>query len=197
MSGAASDAAVAPAPAAELDPFDAEILRNYLISTVKEMVTTTVRTAYSTCFSEGEDFTCGLFDRDGNMIAQAAGITVHAGGLTLPVRHILDKFAHFEPGYVIVHNDPYTGATHQADGTILRPMFYGDTLFGFAVNRGHWTDIGGMAPGGWAGTARHIVQEALRLPATKLYRAGVLNPEIRDLIEHNIRSVYLDPTNRR
>jgi len=56
-----------------LDPFSAEIMRNYLISTVKEMVNTTVRTAYSTCFSEGEDFTCGLFDRDGNMIAQAAG----------------------------------------------------------------------------------------------------------------------------
>jgi N-methylhydantoinase B len=188
MTGAASEAPAAPAPPVELDPFDAEILRNYLISTVKEMVTTTVRTAYSTCFSEGEDFTCGLFDRNGNMIAQAAGITVHAGGLTLPVRHILDKFAHFEPGDVVVHNDPYTGATHQADGTIFRPMFYGDALIGFAVNRGHWTDIGGMAPGGWAGTARHIVQEALRLPATKLYRAGVLNSEIRDLIEHNIRS---------
>jgi N-methylhydantoinase B len=66
-------------------------------------------------------------------------------------------------------------------------MFYQGTLIGFAINRGHWTDIGGMAPGGWAGTARHIVQEALRLPATKLYRAGTLNPEVRDLIEHNIR----------
>jgi N-methylhydantoinase B len=170
-----------------IDPFTAEILRNYLVSTVKEMVTTTVRTAYSTCFSEGEDFTCGLFDRDGRMIAQAAGITVHSGGLTLPVRHFLEKFDHFEAGDVIIHNDPYTGATHQADGAIFRPMFYQGTLIGFAINRGHWTDIGGMAPGGWAGTARHIVQEALRLPATKLYRAGALNPEVRDLIEHNIR----------
>jgi N-methylhydantoinase B/oxoprolinase/acetone carboxylase alpha subunit len=170
-----------------LDPFSAEIMRNYLISTVKEMVNTTVRTAYSTCFSEGEDFTCGLFDRDGNMIAQAAGINVHAGGLTLPVRHFLEKFDEIEPGDVIIHNDPYTGATHQADGAIFRPMFYENTLIGFSINRGHWTDIGGMAPGGWAGTARHIVQEALRIPATKLYRAGVLNTEVRDMIEHNIR----------
>jgi N-methylhydantoinase B/oxoprolinase/acetone carboxylase alpha subunit len=172
---------------ANLDPFSAEIMRNYLISTVREMVTTTVRTAYSTCFSEGEDFTCGLFDRNGNMIAQAAGITVHAGGLTLPVRHFLEKFGDFEPGDVIIHNDPYTGATHQADGAIFRPMFYEDTLIGFSINRGHWTDIGGMAPGGWAGTARHVIQEALRLPATRLYRKGVLNTEIRDLIEHNVR----------
>jgi N-methylhydantoinase B/oxoprolinase/acetone carboxylase alpha subunit len=177
----------APIEPAKLDPFSAEIMRNYLLSTVKEMVTTTVRTAYSTCFSEGEDFTCGLFDREGNMIAQAAGIAAHAGGLTLPVRHFLEKFGEFEPGDVIIHNDPYTGATHQGDGAIFRPMFYERDLVGFSINRGHWTDIGGMAPGGWSGTARHIVQEALRLPATKLYRAGVLNPEIRDIIEHNVR----------
>ena len=50
-----------------------------------------------------------------------------------------------------------------------------DTLVGFSINRGHWTDIGGMAPGGWSGTASHVVQEALRLPAIKLYQAGVLN----------------------
>jgi len=172
---------------ANVDPFTAEIMRNYLLSTVKEMVTTTVRTAYSTCFSEGEDFTCGLFDRHGNMIAQAAGINVHAGGLSLLVRHFLDKFDRFEPGDVIIHNDPYTGATHQADGAIFRPMFHGSDLLGFSVNRGHWTDIGGMAPGGWAGTARHVVQEALRIPAAKLYRGGVLNVEIREMIEHNIR----------
>jgi N-methylhydantoinase B len=162
-------------------------MRNYLLSTVKEMVTTTVRTAYSTCFSEGEDFTCGLFDRDGNMIAQAAGIAAHAGGLTLPVRHFLDKFGTFEPGDVIIHNDPYTGATHQGDGSIFRPMYYEKTLIGFSINRGHWTDIGGMAAGGWSGTARHVIQEALRLPATKLYKAGTLNAEVRDLIEHNVR----------
>jgi len=173
-----------------LDPFSAEIMRNYLISTVKEMVTTTVRTAYSTCFSEGEDFTCGLFDRNGNMIAQAAGISVHAGGLSLLVRHFLDKFGEFKPGDVIIHNDPYTGATHQGDGAIFRPMFYEDTLVGFSINRGHWTDIGGMAPGGWSGTASHVVQEALRLPAIKLYQAGVLNQDIRDLIEHNVRFAH-------
>ena len=172
---------------ANLDPFNAEIMRNYLISTVREMVTTTVRTAYSTCFSEGEDFTCGLFDRSGNLVAQAAGITVHSGGLNLLVRHFLDKFGEFEPGDVILHNDPYTGATHQADGAIFRPMFYEKTLVGFSINRGHWTDIGGMSPGGWSGTASHVIQEALRLPAVKLYRAGVLNEEIRSIIEHNVR----------
>ncbi len=170
-----------------LDPFTLEILRNYFASTVREMATTTVRTAYSTCFSEGEDFTCALFDAQGNMIAQAAGIPVHFVGLTLAIRHFLQVWDGFEPGDVIVHNDPYTGGSHQGDGTICRPIFYRETLVGFAVNRGHWTDVGGMAAGGWSGTARHIVQEALTVPAVKLYEGGKLNRAIRSLILRNVR----------
>lgn len=170
-----------------VDPFTLEVLRNYFTSTVREMATTTVRTAYSTCFSEGEDFTCALFDAQGNMIAQAAGIPVHFGGLTLAIRHFLRVWDGFEPGDVIVHNDPYTGGSHQGDGTICRPIFYRETLVGFAVNRGHWTDIGGMAAGGWSGTARHIVQEALTVPAVKLYEGGRLNTAIRSLILKNVR----------
>jgi N-methylhydantoinase B len=170
-----------------VDPFTSEILRNYLISTVREMVTTTVRTAYSTCFSEGEDFTCALFDARGNMIAQAAGLPVHAGGLPIVVRHFLEVFDRFEPGDVIIHNDPYTGGSHQADVVICRPMFQEQSLIGFAINRGHWTDVGGMAPGGWSGTARHVVQEALIIPAVKLYEAGQLKREIRDVLFKNVR----------
>ena len=88
---------------------------------------------------------------------------------------------------MVIHNDPYTGGTHQADVVICRPMFYGETLIGFAINRGHWTDVGGMAPGGWSGTARHVVQEAFRMPATKLYEGGKIKTEIRRIIEHNVR----------
>jgi N-methylhydantoinase B len=170
-----------------VDPFTAEILRNYLVSTVKEMVTTTVRTAYSTCFSEGEDFTCALFDARGDMIAQAAGLPVHAGGLPIVARYVLTVLDRFEPGDVIIHNDPYTGGSHQADVVVCRPMFWRDRLIGFAINRGHWTDVGGMAPGGWAGTARHVVQEGLIIPAVKLYEAGRLKREIRDVLVKNVR----------
>ena len=136
---------------------------------------------------EGEDFTCALFDAGGNMIAQAAGLPVHAGGLPIVVRHFLHVFERFEPGDAIIHNDPYTGGSHQADVVICRPMFDGDMLIGFAVNRGHWTDIGGMAPGGWSGTARHVVQEALIIPAVKLYEAGKLKREIREVLVRNVR----------
>ena len=63
-----------------LDPFTAEIIRSYLVSTVREMVLTTTRTAFSTCFCHGEDFTCAMFDRDGVMIAQDQGVTIRIIG---------------------------------------------------------------------------------------------------------------------
>jgi N-methylhydantoinase B/oxoprolinase/acetone carboxylase alpha subunit len=169
-----------------VDPFTAEIIRSHLIATVREMVATTVRTAYSTCFSEGEDFTCALFDAAGNMIAQAAGNLCHTG-LTVAVRHILSVQDDFQPGDVVIHNDPYTGCSHQADVTVCRPIFYRDVLVGFAVNRGHWTDVGGMAPGGWSGTARHVNQEGLIIPAVKLYRRGQLDRGLQEILLKNVR----------
>ena len=131
-----------------LDPFTAEIMRSYLISTVREMVVTTTRTAFSTCFCHGEDFTCALFDGDGAMIAQDQGVTVHAGAMWEAVRYVIDTQPTISDGDVYLHNDPYNWGTHQADCMVCRPIFYRGERVGFAANRGHWTDIGGMAPGG-------------------------------------------------
>ncbi|MQF70149.1 hydantoinase B/oxoprolinase family protein [SAR202 cluster bacterium AD-804-J14_MRT_500m] len=172
---------------ASLDSFTAEIMRSYLVSTVEEMVETTVRSAYSTCLSEGRDFTCALFDADSRMIAQAYGIPVHSGALFDPMKTLTSTYDKFEPGDVIVFNDPYNGGSHQADVVVASPMFLQKRLIGFAVNRGHWVDVGGMAPGGWSGTARHVIQEALIIPPAKLYKAGNLDREIRDFILKNVR----------
>ena len=171
----------------KLDPFTTEIMRSYLISTVQEMVETTVRAAFSTCFSEGLDFTCALFDNQARMIAQAYGIPAHSGALFDPVMVMLDTYKSFEEGDVIVFNDPYNGGSHQADVVVARPMFMDGKMLGFAVNRGHWVDVGGMSPGGWSGTVRHVIQEALIIPPVRLYKAGVLNREIRDFILKNVR----------
>jgi N-methylhydantoinase B/oxoprolinase/acetone carboxylase alpha subunit len=171
----------------ELDAFTAEILRSYLVSTVREMVGTTTRTAYSTCFAEGEDFTCGLFDVDGRMIAQDQGVPVHAGALADAVRHVVECCGPAVEGDVYVHNDPYNWGTHQADGLICRPMFADGALLGFAANRGHWTDVGGMAPGGWSGAAEDVTQEGLIIPAMRLVSAGGVNDDVRRLILRNVR----------
>src|SRR4051794_30912241 len=138
------------------------------------MVATTTRTAYSTCFAHGEDFTCALLDADARMIAQDQGVPVHAGSLGHAVRHILDVVGEVAEGDVFVLNDPYNGGTHQADGLVCRPIFAEGQLLGFAANRGHWSDVGGMAPGGWSGAATDVVQEGLTIPAVRLMRAGVV-----------------------
>ncbi|HEY1689107.1 MAG TPA: hydantoinase B/oxoprolinase family protein [Solirubrobacteraceae bacterium] len=170
-----------------------EIIRRYLISTVEEMVETTRRTAYSTVISEALDFTCALFDGAGRLVAQGAGLPVHVGSLLGAMEVTLDAYGEdFAPGDVVVHNDPYRGGGHQADVVITRPIFHGSERVGFAVNRGHWVDTGGMTPGGWSGTAEHVVQEALLIPPVKLYRQGELVREIRDFIFANVRTPRQD-----
>jgi N-methylhydantoinase B len=171
-----------------VDPFTAEILRSYLVSTVREMVLTTTRTAYSTCFCHGEDFTCGLFDAGGRMIAQDQGVGVHAGGLEGAIASVIRAAdGSFAPGDIYLHNDPYDGGTHQADVCCVRPLFARGRHVGFATNRGHWSDVGGMAPGGWSGVAQDVVQEGLLLPSVCLYRGGELQADILRLITRNLR----------
>jgi N-methylhydantoinase B len=170
------------------DLFAAEILRSYLVSTVREMVLTTTRTAFSTCFCHGEDFTCGLFDAGGRMIAQDQGVGVHAGGLGGAIASVQRVAGQtIAAGDVFLHNDPYDGATHQADVCVVRPIFVDGKHKGFAANRGHWTDVGSMSPGGWSGAAEDVVQEGLLLPAVRLYRAGELQRDIAQLVLRNVR----------
>ena len=170
----------------DLDPFTKQIIRNYLFSTTEEMIQTTVLTAYSPTFSEGFDFSCALFDRDGRMVIQSRGIGVHLGSLVEAMRAIVKKFPQPLPGDVFITNNPYL-ATHQSDVVVCRPMFETGIHLGFAVNIGHWTDIGGMSAGGCAGTSTHVVQDGLIIPLSRLYRAGVLVEETRDFILANVR----------
>jgi N-methylhydantoinase B len=172
--------------APDLDPFTMQIIRNYLFSTTEEMIQATVRTAYSPTFSEGFDFSCVLFDRSGKMVIQSRGIGVHLGSLVGTMRAVVAKFATPEPGDIYITNNPYL-ATHQSDVVVCRPMFHGGTHLGYAVNIGHWTDIGGMSPGGCAGTSTHVVQDGLIIPLTYFHRKGVLVEETRDFILANVR----------
>jgi N-methylhydantoinase B len=170
----------------ELDPFTMQIIRNYLYSTTEEMIQTTVRTAYSPTFAEGYDFSCALFDRTGRMVIQSRGIGVHLGSLVDTMKAVVRKYPMPEAGDVFITNHPYL-ATHQSDVVVCRPMFCDDAHVGFAVNIGHWTDIGGMSAGGCAGTSTHVVQDGLIIPLCKLYDRGVLIEQTVDFILTNVR----------
>jgi N-methylhydantoinase B/oxoprolinase/acetone carboxylase alpha subunit len=121
------------------------------------------------------------------MIAQDQGVPVHAGSLADAVQNVIERAGEVREGDVFLHNDPYNGGTHQADGLVCRPIVVDGELLGFAANRGHWTDIGGMAPGGWAGAAEDVVQEGLLLPVVRLVREGVVDDALRRLILRNVR----------
>jgi N-methylhydantoinase B len=174
------------------DAFTLEIIRSYLISTVREMAEATKRTAYSTVISEALDFTCGLFDGQGRMIAQSEGIPLHAGSLPGGMNALLAAFDDFAEGDVYLLSDPYVAGLHQADVMVARPVFLDGARFAFAVNRAHWLDVGGMAAGGWSGTATHVVQEGLRIPPIRIVEAGRVDERVRDLILANVRLPVAD-----
>lgn len=167
--------------------FTNEILRSYFASTVREMFKSTTHTAYSIVFSEGLDFSCALFDGRRRTISLESGNPVHMASLPSALDCLCETYPQIDPGDILVMNDPYRGGTHHADVVVVRPIFWEDHLVAYGINRGHWTDIGGMTAGGFSGAARDVIQEGLIIPPIKLYRRGELVPELKDFILSNVR----------
>ncbi len=159
--------------APEQDPVTLTVVNNALGNICDEMESAMVRTAYSPIFSESRDFSCCLFDRQLRMVGQAEmnPAIICAGLHTVPlcVKEMDDPI---EPGDVIVHNDPYRGQCHMPEHLLMKPVFVGDTLVGYAANIAHIAEIGGMAVGSFASTATEVFQEGLRLPPVKLISRG-------------------------
>src|SRR5690606_32591044 len=168
-----------------LEQAQLEIFKNLFASIAEEMGVVMQRSAYSPNIKERLDFSCALFDPNGNMVAQAAHIPVHLGSMPLSVRAALDAFG-LEPGDVVILNDPFNGGTHLPDVTVVSPIFLDGRMIGLAANRAHHADIGGAFPGSM-GLARDIAAEGLRIPPTRIYRAGELQEEILELILANVR----------
>ncbi len=171
---------------AAVDPVTLEVVGNYLVSAVREMGTTLMRTAYSTLIREEMDCSTALFDPAGQLIAQADHVPSHQGTLSLAAKTLLQTVP-LEPGDVVILNHPYRGGTHHPDIMIFKPVFHGDRLVALAGSLGHHLDVGGRAAGSISTDARDIFEEGLMIPPLKLYRRGVLFEEIFDLIASNIR----------
>src|SRR5438128_8846510 len=88
----------------------------------------------------------------------------------------------------IILNDPYRGGTHLPDITMVSPIFYKERLVGFAANRAHHSDVGGVAPGSMSALSRDINQEGIRIPPVKLWAEGKPNRQILDLVLSNVRT---------
>jgi N-methylhydantoinase B len=150
-------------------------------------------TAPSVNIRERLDFSCALFDPDAALVAQAAHIPVHLGSAGLSARVVRETFADLAPGDAVLLNDPYAGGTHLPDLTLVTPVFperargRGDSRPWFVVNRAHHSDVGGSEPGSMA-PARDVLGEGLRIPPTRLVRAGQLDEGVLALLLANTRS---------
>ncbi len=172
---------------AATDPATFEVVKNALYCAAEEMKVVLAKTAYSPLLKVAGDYSCGLFDVAGEMVAQGPDLPIHLGSMPLAVKAVIRAFPSFEPGDVFIHNDPYFGGSHLPDVNVVMPAFHEATLLGFACVRAHWPDIGSNTPGSY-GTATEIYGEGLRLPPVRLARAGVTNADVEAIIFLNVRT---------
>jgi N-methylhydantoinase B/oxoprolinase/acetone carboxylase alpha subunit len=169
-----------------MDPIELEIFKNLFISIAEEMGAVLGRTALSPNIKERKDYSCAVFNRKGETLAQGSHIPVHLGAMPLSVQAALQSLV-FENGDLVLVNDPYRGGTHLPDITAIVPVFVKGKLAFFAANRAHHSDVGGMSPGSMP-LATEIFQEGLIIPPLKLIRSGKMNDDVLNLILANVRT---------
>jgi len=174
------------------NPIELSVFNNIVGAIAEEMCAIVERTAYTTFIKETNDFGTAIATPEGLFFGypRKAGTTSQlAGDISDAVKWISD----WEPGDVVLTNDPFaTGAmvTHLPDLTLLAPVFIEGEIVAYCWGFIHSSDVGGRVPGSIAPSNQEIYQEGLRIPPTKLYRAGKLNKELFDIVQANVRIPY-------
>ncbi len=172
-----------------MNPIELEILRTAFTFVPEEMGVALRRTAYSPNIKERMDASCAIFDEDARMIVQAEHIPVHLGSMPLAVETVLQDFpGTLREGDQVILNDPYRGGTHLPDITLIRPVFYRGSLLGFAVNRAHHADVGGIAPGSMPADASRLEDEGVVLSPQKFLDRGRERREVLDRVRREMRN---------
>ncbi|MSO75777.1 MAG: hydantoinase B/oxoprolinase family protein [Alphaproteobacteria bacterium] len=178
---------MAKGSALKTDPATFEVVKNALYKTAEEMKVVLAKTAYSPILKVAGDYSCGVFDVAGEMVAQGPDLPIHLGSMPDAVKAVIAAWPTAEPGDVFIHNDPYFGGSHLPDVNVVTPAFAGDRLIAYCCVRAHWPDVGSATPGSY-GAVTEIYGEGLRLPPVRLYRAGELNVDVDAIIFANVRT---------
>ncbi|MEA2827635.1 MAG: N-methylhydantoinase [Actinomycetota bacterium] len=169
-----------------LGPAELQILISRLAGVAEEMGAVLRRAAFSPNIKERADCSAALFTADGELLVQAEHIPVHLGSMPASVAAAIAAFGghdgRLRAGDQVLVNDPFAGGTHLNDLTLVAPCFLDGRLVGWAANRAHHADVGGMAPGSIPADATEIYQEGLRIPPV-LLTAG-----IEDILGANSRT---------
>src|SRR5438552_4077243 len=172
------------------DPIELEIFKNIYHSIAEEMGAALRRTAFSPNIKERRDYSCAVFDRQGEVVAMGDHMPVHLGSMPMSVRAAVDKLQ-LHPGDVAILNDPFSGGTHLPDITLVAPVFLDGKKSRrpafYVASRAHHADVGGTYAGSM-GICREIYQEGIRIPPIKLIEAGRLQEDILRLLLNNVRT---------
>lgn len=167
---------------------DYQIMWNRLIAVVEEQATTLIRTAFSTSVREAGDLSAGLFDRRGQMLAQAVtGTPGHVNAMAESVTHFAREIGmqNILEGDVFVTNDPWKGTGHLHDFTLVTPVFRKGVHIGYFACTAHVVDIGGR---GFGPDAGEVYEEGLQIPIVKFVERGAVNRLLVALIRANVRT---------
>lgn len=159
----------------ERDPMRLEIFNNLFMSVAEQMGVRLQGTAHSVNIKERLDFSCALFDAEGNLIANAPHIPVHLGSMGETIRIVAERNAgRMRPGDAYAVNDPFHGGTHLPDVTVVTPVFLEGSLEFFVASRGHHAEIGGATPGSMPAFSTHLDEEGVVIDNWLLARGGHL-----------------------
>jgi N-methylhydantoinase B/oxoprolinase/acetone carboxylase alpha subunit len=171
-----------------MNAIELELFRHLMVSIAEEMGVVLRKTSYSANIKERRDYSCAVYDAQGETVAMGDHMPVHLGAMPLSVRAVMDAF-NLGPGDVALVNDPFRGGTHLPDITAVAPVFikhHKGPAF-YLANRAHHADVGGMSPGSMP-LAREIYQEGIRLPPILIQRAGVIDIDLLRMILANVRT---------
>ena len=193
------------------DPIELEVFKNVFHSIAEEMGAALRRTSFSPNIKERRDYSCAVFDGQGQVIAMGDHMPVHLGSMPMSVAAAIEHGS-LEPGDVVMLNDPFRGGTHLPDITLVMPVYVESseptpTRTGlrrsvrrggqecpphtspdfYVASRAHHSDVGGMYPGSM-GPCREIYQEGLRIPPVKIMRGGKIVKDVLVLLLNNVRT---------
>lgn len=180
---AATDATdVTSAPA--IDPITFEVVRSKLAAITEEQAITLKRVSGSPVVTEASDFNNGLYLADGSIVTMGPQVIFHTGTMSTVIRSILEDFppADIRDGDMFILNDPYRGAIHQPDVSIVAPIFHAGRHVAWAGSCSHQLDMGGMNFGSWGVGATEIQQEAMLLPGLRFVEQGEVRQDLWRMI---------------
>ena len=169
-----------------VDPVMLEIFNNLFMSIAEQMGMVLENTAVSVNIKERLDFSCAVFDQQGDLIANAPHMPVHLGSMSESIKTVIrERVGGMRPGDAYLLNDPYNGGTHLPDVTLIKPVFDpdGKTVIFYVASRGHHADIGGTTPGSMPPDSTSVAEEGILIDNIKLVDRGrFCEQEIRALL---------------